>query len=68
MVVLLLDDAGIDYRDIALWRRPQGIQYWEQLRSEAPFRVAVVVTAEDERLTPVMDEQLEIVERHRESA
>jgi len=64
-VVSLLDDAGIDYRDIAFWRRPQGVEYREQLRSEDPLRVAVITTVEDERLTLVMDEQLEVVERHR---
>jgi hypothetical protein len=66
-VVSLLDDAGIDYRDIAFWRRPQGVEYRERLRNEDPLRVAVVVTVENECLTLVMDEHLQVVERHRES-
>lgn len=65
-VVSMLDDAGIDYRNIAFWRRPEGVEYREQLRSEDPLRIAVIASVEDERLTLVMDESLEVVERRRD--
>lgn len=63
-VVSLLYDAGIDYRDIALWRPPQAVEFEETVESENPIRVAVSVTIGGGMLTAVLDENLEVVEIH----
>jgi hypothetical protein len=64
-VVSLLYDAGIDYRDIALWQPPREVEFEETIESEAPVRVAVAMTADEETLTAVMDENLDVVELRR---
>jgi hypothetical protein len=65
-VVSLLYDAGIDYRDIALWQRPRDIAFGETIESEDPLGVAVTMTVEDETLTVTLDGDLEVVELHRD--
>lgn len=65
--VSFLYDAGIDYRDIALWKRPQGVEFAETVQSEEPLRIAVTVTAGDETLTLVLDEHLDVVDQQRDS-
>jgi|APHM01.1.fsa_nt_gi hypothetical protein len=64
--VSFLYDAGIDYRSIALWKQPQGIEFAETVRSEDPLRIAVTATAGDETLTLVLDEHLDVVDQRRE--
>lgn len=64
-VVSFLYDAGIDYRDIALWQRPQDIEYSERIESEDPVRVAVTVATDTGTLTAVINESLEVVELRR---
>ncbi|MEF8780872.1 MAG: hypothetical protein V5A46_09370 [Haloferacaceae archaeon] len=61
-VVSLLHDAGIDYRDVALWKRPSGVSSEEHLRSGDPVRIEVSVTVEDETLAFVLDGDLEVLE------
>jgi hypothetical protein len=65
--VSFLYDAGIDYRNIALWKPPQGVELTETVRSEDPLRIAVTVTAGDETLTLVLDEHLDVIDQQRES-
>ena len=63
--VSFLYDAGIDYRNIALWKRPPGVEFEETVRSEDPLRIAVTITAGDETLTLVLGEHLDVVDQHR---
>ncbi|WP_433634033.1 DUF7351 domain-containing protein [Halomicrococcus sp. NG-SE-24] len=65
VVVSLLHDAGIDYREIPSWRITRILDSEERVNDDDPVRVEVTVTVDDE-LTFVLDENLDVVEYSRE--
>ena len=64
-VVSLLDDAGIDYREIPVWRVRQTLSSKERIRDADPIRVEVAMTVNDDELTIVLNENLDVVDKSR---
>lgn len=60
VVVSLLHDAGVDYREIPPWGITRTLNPQERVCDDNPVRVEVMVTVDDE-LTLVLDENLEVV-------
>ena len=61
-VVSLLYEAGYDYREIALWKRPESVESVESIVDDDPVRVAVTVTVDGEELSVLLDEELSVIE------
>jgi hypothetical protein len=61
-VVSLLHEAGIDYREIPSWGIRRTLGSAERVCNEDPVRVAVTVHGDDDELTLVLDENLNVVE------
>lgn len=67
-VVAFLHDVGVDYRTVALWRPPKGVDRTETLRGREPVRIDVTLTGDAETLHLRMDEAIEVIEATREAA
>ena len=61
-VVSRLYEAGYDYREIALWRRPDTVESVESIVDDDPVRVEVTVTIDGKSLTFLLDEELSVIE------
>lgn len=61
-VVSLLHEAGIDYRELPSWGIRQTLESEERVCNEDPVRVAVTVHGDDDELTLVLDENLNVLE------
>jgi DNA-directed RNA polymerase subunit M/transcription elongation factor TFIIS len=61
-VVSLLHDAGIDYREIPSWTISNTLNAKERIRDTDPAQVEVTVGIDDDELTLVLDETLDVVE------
>lgn len=61
-VVSLLHDAGIDYRDIPSWGLRRTLDSEERIRGDDPVRVDVTLSVNDDDLTFVLDEALNVIE------
>ena len=66
-VVSLLHDAGADYRSLALWQTPPGLEREETVRSFDPLRIEVTATIDGETLTVVLDGDAEVIETRRDA-
>lgn len=64
-VVSLLHDAGIDYREISSWEVQRTLGSEERVRDDDPVRVEVTVTVDDDELTLVLDENLDVIDYSR---
>lgn len=64
VVVSLLHDDGVDYREIPPWGMSRILDFEEYIKDEDPVCVEVAVKV-DEELTFVLDENLEVVEYSR---
>ncbi|AUX10504.1 HTH domain protein [Halalkaliarchaeum desulfuricum] len=64
-VVSLLYEAGYDYRDVALWRRPDSVESAEFIVDDDPVQVEVTVTVDDEPLRFLLDGELQVIEYER---
>lgn len=62
VVVSLLHDAGIDYREIPPWGFSRALDSEERVRDDDPVRVEVTVTVDGDKLTLVLDENLDVIE------
>lgn len=60
-VVLLLHDAGIDYRELPSWEISRVLDSEERVRDDDPVRVEVTLTVDDNKLTLVLNEDLDVI-------
>lgn len=64
--ISLLHEAGIDYRDALLWRNRDDIDTQEEIRQEDPLEIEVTLAVDGERLTVLLDDDLEVTDYERE--
>ncbi|RRJ28575.1 winged helix-turn-helix domain-containing protein [Halocatena pleomorpha] len=65
-VIALYDEHGIDLNEAFLQSYVDNADQCTSVRSENPWRISVSVSLADDELELVVDEELNVVERHRE--